>query len=181
MAITHLKRRHVAPREGCDPRDEEGRFTGAGAKVYRQNAEYAEIMAGQKAPPSLDEILGEGFKGYKGQDAVNKLLQEKHGHIKSAFHRDDIGDIDLLWGNDKLGLQHIIKQREEEKQEHSQEIMEHLVDAIEKGEFKQKNDRGNFVFSYRESEVQYRAIIAPEYHNHKITYVLTDFRRGKRR
>ena len=131
--------------------------------------------------PSIDELLGEEFKGFKGQEAVEKLLKEKRGHIKGAFHREDIGDIDLLWGNDYLGLQHIIKQREAEKQEHSQEIMEHLVDAIEKGEFKQKNDRGNFVFSYKNSGVQYRTIIAPEYHNHKITYVLTAFRRGKKR
>ncbi len=178
------------------PRDDRGRFNGNGTE-YRQNESYDKIVAQgnerqrgnenaaagvvEEKSPSIDELLGEEFKGYKGQRAVDKLMQEKRGHVKGAFHRDDIGDIDLLWGNDSLGLQHIVKQRDGEKEGHAQEIMEHLSVAIEKGEFKQKNDRGNFIFAYKEDSVQYRTVIAPEYHKNKITYVLTAFRRGKRR
>ena len=154
-------------------------------KIYNSEPQTTEPrndeLDRQEKSPSLDELLGEEFKGYKGQQAVDKLLQEKRGHVKGAFHREDIGDIDLLWGNDSLGLQHIINQRDGEKEGHAQEIMDHLSIAIEKGEFKQKNDRGNFVFAYKEGNVQYRTVIAPEYHNNKITYVLTAFRRGKRR
>ena len=151
-------------------------------KIYNSdpNSKDNEEIEDSKSP-SIDELLGEEFKGYKGQAAVDKLMKEKRGHVKGAFHREDIGDIDLLWGNERIGLQHIIKQRETEKPGHAQEIIDHLVDAIEKGEFKQKNDSGNFVFSYKESGVQYRTVIAPEYHNHRITYVLTAFRRGKKR
>ena len=52
----------------------------------------------RKRKSELTTLLGEEFKGYKGQEAVNKLLQEKRGHVKGAFHREDMGDIDLLWG-----------------------------------------------------------------------------------
>lgn len=128
----------------------------------------------------LTDILGEEFKGYKGQSAIDKLLKEKRGHIKGAFHRDDIGDIDLLWGNDYLGLQHIILQREKEKDGHSLEVLNHLVTAIEKGNFNKRNERGNFEFVNNENNVKYVTIIAPEYHGNKITFVLTAFRRGKK-
>ena len=127
----------------------------------------------------LAELLGEEFKGYKGQDAINKLMKEKRGHIKGAFHREDIGDIDLLWGNNNVGLQHIIIRREDEKEGHVEEILSHLAVATEKGNFKKRNERGNFEFVYKENASHYRIIIAPEYHKNKITYVLSAFRRGK--
>lgn len=122
----------------------------------------------------ISELLGQEFTGVKGQAAIEKLLQERQGHVKSAFHRDDIGDIDLLWGNDRLGLQHIILQREKEKEGHVSEILSDLSDAIEKGIFKKRNNRGNFEFKYEKSYV----VIAPEYHGNKITYLLTAYKRN---
>jgi hypothetical protein len=59
----------------------------------------------------VTEFLGEEFEGFKGQEAINKLLQEKRRQIPAAFHRDDIEDIALVWGNDDVGLAHIIKRR----------------------------------------------------------------------
>lgn len=55
---------------------------------------------------TLKKLLGKEFTGVKGQKAVEKLLQEKQGHVKGAFTRQDIGDIDLVWGNEKQGLCH---------------------------------------------------------------------------
>ena len=129
----------------------------------------------------LSDLLGEEFKGVKGQEAIDKLLQEKRGHVKGAFHRDDIGDIDLLWGDDHVGLQHIIVQREKEKQGHAQEVLSNLSEAIENATYKKRNDRGNFEYSYKKDGLEYKIIIAPEWHNEKITYLLTAFRRGKKR
>lgn len=119
----------------------------------------------------LDKLLGEEFKGYKGQAAVDKLLKEQRGHVKGAFHRDDIGDIDLLWGNDYIGLKHIIKQREKQGIDvHS--FLSGLGDIVTKGLFRKKNDRGNFEFLLNGKMV----IISPEYHGNKITYVLTAYK-----
>jgi hypothetical protein len=57
------------------------------------------------------EFLGPEYSGVKGQAAVEKLLKERQGHVKGAFHRDDTGDIILAWGDDNMGIQHIINHR----------------------------------------------------------------------
>ena len=157
-------------------------------KYYRQNASYEEILAKENKENSdsqddLNEWLGEEFKGYKGQEAVEKLLQERHGHVKGAFHRDDIGDIDLVWGNDSAGLQHIETQRLKETngEEHAKDIFANLSESVANGVYDQKNERGNFVFIYKKGGLTYRVIIAPEYHKHKITYILTAYRKGKKK
>lgn len=123
----------------------------------------------------LDELLGEEFKGVKGQAAVSKLLAEKRGHVKGAFHRDDIGDINLVWGNDFVGLKHIVQQREKQGI-NVQVFMQELSQVIEKGSFYQKNDRGNFEFLHDGK----MAIIAPEYHGNKLTFVLTAYKTRKK-
>ena len=168
------------------PRDDDGKFTyadgsgGTNEGTEKERERLAEMGIIEAADDrGLDELLGKEFTGVKGQAAVEKLLQEKQGHVKGAFHRGDIGDIDLLWGNDRLGLQHIILQREKEKEEHAQEILSHLSSAIESGKFTKRNDRGNFEFVYKENNLQYKVVIAPEYQKNKITYVLTAFRRGR--
>ncbi|TWO29235.1 hypothetical protein XK09_04560 [Campylobacter lanienae] len=43
-----------------------------------------------------------------GQNAIKKLLTERQGQMAGAFHKDGLGDIDLVWGNDKIGLNKII-------------------------------------------------------------------------
>lgn len=123
----------------------------------------------------IDTLLGEEFKGVKGQASVDKLLKEKRGHVKGAFHRDDIGDIDLLWGNEHVGLRHILEQREKQGI-NGAEFINDLSQVVEKGAYMQKNDRGNFEFIHNGK----MAIIAPEYHGNKITFVLTAYKTRKK-
>lgn len=168
------------------PRDDEGKFTQKGG--FRQNAGYDEIIAADKeadtyyasdeeegrvqTPDEIDALYGEEFTGYKGQAAVDKLLKEKHGHVKAAFHREDMGDIDLLWGNDYLGLQHIIKHREEQGI-NAIEFMKDLAEVVEKGKFYKMGNNGTFEFWYNGKSV----VISPEYHKHKVTYLLTAYKK----
>lgn len=56
-------------------------------------------------------LFGQPFRGYHGTEAINRLKNERRGYIPSAFHRDDIGNIDLIYGNECIGLKHIIKER----------------------------------------------------------------------
>lgn len=56
-------------------------------------------------------LFGQPFRGYHGIEAINKLKNERRGYIPSAFHRDDIENIDLIYGNECIGLKHIIKER----------------------------------------------------------------------
>ncbi len=80
----------------------------------------------------LKKLLGKEFTGVKGQKAVEKLLQEKQGHVKGAFTRQDIGDIDLVWGNEKQGLCHILARRNQEGIDTGEFVMS-LADVIENG------------------------------------------------
>lgn len=141
-------------------------------KIYNSDSNLTdnEESEGSKSP-SIDELLGEEFKGYKGQAAIDKLLQERHGHIKGAFHREDIGDIDLLWGNDNLGLQHIVKRRQEQGID-AGNFLQDIADVIQSGNFRKKNDRGNFEFM-KNGKV---AVISPELWGNKITFLLTAFK-----
>lgn len=115
--------------------------------------------------------MGREYKGYKGQAAVDKLMQERKGHVKGAFHRDDIGDIDLLWGNDYLGLQHILRQREKQGIDGT-EFVKDLAEVVEKGTFRKKNDPGNFEFLHNGKMV----VIAPEFHGNKLTFLVTAYK-----
>ena len=177
--------------ESEHPRDEDGKFIDGGAKEYRQNTSYANILSvdeekdtysdvkleaeTEKTPEEITRLYGEEFKGYKGQAAIDKLLQEQRGHVKAAFHRDDVGNIDLLWGTETLGLQHIISHRESQGI-NAYEFLKGLSEVVEKGEFARKNNNGTFEFWYNGR----MAVISPEYHGNKITFLLTAYKRRKK-
>ena len=124
------------------PRDNKGRFTfkdyvgmdikelkSITQKEYRQNTKYEQIVYPTiyKKIDDLDEeemteqerakdkFFGVEYVGYKGAEAIEKLLKEKKGHIKAAFHRPEIGDITLVWGDENGGLLHAIIERDKMK------------------------------------------------------------------
>ncbi|BAW42186.1 uncharacterized protein HPF20_0381 [Helicobacter pylori] len=82
------------------------------------------------------------FKG-DGLGAINKLLETKKGFVAGAFHKEGLGDIDLVWGNKDYGLEHILKRREKQAQnqglneqqakEYALNIVKTIPEAIEKG------------------------------------------------
>ncbi|WP_417085487.1 LPD38 domain-containing protein, partial [Lancefieldella rimae] len=47
------------------------------------------------------------FRG-KAKEAISFLTRKKAGEAVGALHHKDIGDIDLVWGNGKAGLAHIL-------------------------------------------------------------------------
>lgn len=120
----------------------------------------------------ISSLLGREYKGYKGQAAVNKLMKEQQGHVKGAFYRDDVGNIDLLWGNDYLGLKHIIKHREEQGI-NAQQFLSDIAETVESGSFLKRGNNGTFEFWHKGKSV----IISPEYHGNKVTYLLTAFKK----
>lgn len=164
------------------PRDESGKFTDKNGS-YRQNASYEEIMTndrkrlyselayGLSQVRDIKALLGKEYTGYKGQAAMDKLLEEKQGHIKAAFHRDDIGDIDLIWGNEDLGLQHIINRRNEQGI-NTDEFLRGLTDTIENGQFKKYTKRNDIEIKLKRQI----AVIALTYHKNRLTYLLTAYK-----
>lgn len=43
-------------------------------------------------------VFGTEYKGFLGVAAIKKLLKEKQGFIQNAFKREDIGSIDIVYG-----------------------------------------------------------------------------------
>ncbi|HEC1884058.1 TPA: hypothetical protein R1808_000533 [Campylobacter jejuni] len=87
--------------------------------------------------------FGENYTEYyhDGKGALQKLLIEKQGQVAGAFHRKDLGDIDLVWGEvtDKIkhkgyGLAHIIDK-------HPDLELNIIPDIIENGEIVQRKNR----------------------------------------
>jgi len=63
----------------------------------------------------LDSIDGFGpiFHGYsnKPEKAIGKLLAEKSGEVPDAYRHPELGEIGFVYGNEHLGLAHIIHRR----------------------------------------------------------------------
>ena len=60
--------------------------------------------------PIGKSIFGNIYDQFKGKvkEAFDFLLEHKSGDLLGVFHREDIGDIDLVWGDKGGGLAHII-------------------------------------------------------------------------
>ncbi len=67
--------------------------------------------AGEIKPVELGEnSWGKVFQWVKGKvvDAAKFLKKSQNGYLRGVFYREELGDIDLFWGNEKGGLAHII-------------------------------------------------------------------------
>ncbi|RVZ71646.1 DUF3519 domain-containing protein, partial [Helicobacter pylori] len=105
--------------------------------------------------PKLDtpSEWGENYSEFKGDGlgAINKLLETKKGFVAGAFHKEGLGDIDLVWGNKDYGLEHILKRREKqalnngineaEAKEYALNIAKTIPEVIEKGVKVERNGR----------------------------------------
>ncbi|STQ85772.1 hypothetical protein LS73_008190 [Helicobacter muridarum] len=83
---------------------------------------------------------------HDGQNAVKKPLAEKQGQVAGAFYRDELGDIDLVWGkvtnaekNKGYGLAHIIDK-------HPNLDLKLMADIVEKGEIKETFSGANIYY-----------------------------------
>lgn len=124
-----------------------------------------------------NEITG---KNLRNEKAVSVLLSMKHGHIKDAFHRDCIGDIDLVWGNDRAGLQHIIKRRQETHQ-NTENAVKYIPEIINKGSIVNhftERDKRSFYIEQTIGDIRYRLVITKDYTDikgkHSNRFILTN-------
>ncbi|EAJ2127197.1 DUF3519 domain-containing protein, partial [Campylobacter upsaliensis] len=94
-------------------------------------------------PSSLKEDFGENFAGYKGKEAIEKLLEEQRGQVKGAFYKEGLGEIDLVWGDENFGLRHILNKHGGEFKNLARELSE----AVESGKIV-KDDKGRLRLEY---------------------------------
>ena len=146
--------------ESKHPRAENGQFGSGGEE--------------ENVPADITDFLGVEYHA-KGQAAVEKLLKEQNGHIKGAFSREGLGDIDLIWGNERAGLQHIIKQREQQGID-ATDFLSNLEEVITDGRIQKSEKTGNFEILHAGK----MAVIAPEFKGNKLMFVLTAFKTRKK-
>ena len=158
--------------ESKHPRKENGQFgTGSGPEP---NPEDKSKPVKSNQPKPLKEFLGKEYTGVKGQAAVEKLLQEKQGYVKAAFTREDIGDIDLVWGDEEKGLAHLIKRRQEEGRYLPKDILDNLTEIVEKGQLS-KNKEGKYEIWHNRVVI----VVVPDYNGEDLRWVITGFKQRK--
>ncbi len=112
-----------------------------------------ETKKGIKQKLETPSEWGHNYSEFKndGLGAINKLLETKKGFVAGAFHKEGLGDIDLVWGNKDYGLEHILKRREEqalnnginetEAKEYAMSVVKTIPEVIEKGVKVERNGR----------------------------------------
>lgn len=125
----------------------------------------------------IPQDLGEDHPEYKGTEkaAINFLIEQKNGQVKGAYHRYDIGDIDVAWGevtdpveHKGYGLAHIIDK-------HGTKALEQLDEVLKRGTV-HKGSNGKIVLHYK----KYIAILTNEWNEEKRHVVLSGFFKDKK-
>lgn len=84
----------------------------AGSSMIEDNSGTIEADRGEieDAEPIGTGVFGNIYNQFKGKvkEAFNFLMHHKSGDLLGVFHRDDVGDIDLVWGDENMGLAHIL-------------------------------------------------------------------------
>ncbi|EAJ8485006.1 DUF3519 domain-containing protein [Campylobacter upsaliensis] len=150
-------------------------------KLVKEKKLFDEVIRQENKPSvkPLDEF-GVNFEGFKGKEAVDKLLSEKRGQVKGAFYKEGLGEIDLVWGDSKKGLSHILERRKEdfikqgldenEALERALEFVKKIPQIIEQGEVKVGVNRA-FVDTKDD-----RALIALDYKGKDKKWVITAYK-----
>lgn len=140
---------------------------------------FKNARSAAKKSISKEEFFGEEFTGVDGKEAIEKLLKEKRGHVKNAFERQEIGGIDLVWGDKNGGLLHTILKRDKlfEKGKGSItgiDMVRKIPEIIQRGEFNQDDD-GRLNIDYD----GYRVGLTPKYFEQKVNWIVTAMERWK--
>ena len=116
---------------------------------------------------------------HSGESAIAKLLNEKQGQVSGAFHRKELGDIDLVWGDSNFGLKHILERRkqdfiekgfsEAEAEQKALEFVKSLPDIIENGVVEKRINRA-FIDTQDK-----RALIALDFNGVEKKWVITAY------
>ncbi|EAI4325673.1 hypothetical protein A0047_05785 [Campylobacter upsaliensis] len=137
----------------------------------KQTAKLFDEVIRQENKPSvkpLDEF-GVNFEGFKGKEAVDKLLSEKRGQVRGAFYKEGLGEIDLVWGDENFGLRHILNKHGDE----FEDIAAELSEAMEKGVLKKQNEvRSRIEFK------DFAIGLSGEFKGEKRAFIITAFKRN---
>lgn len=98
-------------------------FDAADTEVMRRKTGFGETnfsdgkKKGNEPKPIGRSTFGSVYNQFKGKvfQAVKFLVKHESGDLLGVFHRKDIGDIDMVWGDDGGGLCHILNKHINDK------------------------------------------------------------------
>ncbi len=123
-------------------------------------------------PEKFETLRGHEFTGYKGAEAVKKILAEKQGYVRAAFSRKEIGDIDLIWGDAKIGLRHILERRKASNPDMDvDDFVRDMADIVENGEIHFREDRNNYEI-WKNKKL---CVVTNAFYGNRLHLVLTEF------
>ncbi|ARR00348.1 hypothetical protein [Campylobacter porcelli] len=128
---------------------------------------------------------------HDGKGAIDKLLTERQGQVAGAFEREELGDIDLVWGevtdpikHKGYGLAHILDKRmaefmeqglsKEEAEAKAIELINKLPDIIKNGEIIKLGENRVKIETPKD-----RAIIVLNYKGENNKWVLTAYKKDE--
>lgn len=109
--------------------------------------------------PIGNSFFGKVYNQFKGKakEAVNFLMRHKSGKLLGVFHRNDIGEISLVWGDEKGGLAHIISKHIVEQNDFNNidEVINTMQQVINNGTITREN-KDKVVIDYNDYRVAIR-------------------------
>ncbi len=143
------------------------RLKGEVAQGYEDLQKVANPSLKQASEPLAE--FGENYPEFyhDGKGAIQKLLETKSGQVAGAFEKEGLGDIDLVWGDSKMGLKHILER-------HPDLDLAKIPEVIENGNLVKQND-----IRYRIEKDNYVIGLSAEYKGEKRNFVITAFERSK--
>lgn len=90
--------------------------------------------------------FGSVYNQFKGKvlQAVKFLVNHESGDLLGVFHRNDIGDIDMVWGDEGGGLCHILNKHINDKDFPTvKDLVSRIEDIINKGEVDKRHSNAD--------------------------------------
>lgn len=114
-------------------REHEGVFKKA-ERIAKEAREERAKQRAERLEPVGKGAFGDVYDQFKGnaQGAIDFLKELKSGEAVGALHHKDIGDISLVWGNDKAGLKKILWKHPE--------VVDNLQGVLDKMHIVQSSD-----------------------------------------
>ena len=117
------------------------------------------------------------FKG-KPKEAIKHLKNVKQGECPKALYRDDIGYIDIVWGevtdpvkHKGYGLSHIIDKHEAEINQLGFQIEDFIPIIVQYGSIKESDTQEEFLFESN----YYRIVVEKKFKGKEKQWILTAF------
>ena len=127
-------------------------FDAADTEVMRRKTGFGDTKfsdgknKSSEPKPIGHSTFGSVYNQFKGKvlQAVKFLVNHESGDLLGVFHRNDVGDIDMVWGNEGGGLCHILNKHINDKDFPTvKDLVSRIEDIINKGEVDERQSNAD--------------------------------------